>query len=504
MQRKQRKRGRRLVGLPVIVAVIAATFLCRVSSAADLRLVEAARKQDRVAIASLLKQGADVNAAQPDGGTALHWAAQWNDLATAEQLIAAAAQVNAANAYGVRPLALACLNGNFEMAALLLKAGADPNAAQNSGETALMTAARSGNARLVEALLGGKADPNAKESRRGQTALMWAAEQNHFDVARVLVRGGADVHARPKSGFTALMFAGQQGNVDMARLLLEGGARVNDAAEDFGTALVIATARGHEQLALFLLGQGADPNAADKDGVTAMHYALLKGMANITAVPGHLGAASFMFRPNMAALFKELIARGGNINARVKTDPVMPGSTPRFSMAGATPFFLATGSSDIELLRWMLGHGADPSIPTKENTTPLMVAAGLGNFEDRTPQQEAESLAIARLLVELGAEVNAAGENRWTALHGAAYTGSESIIRLLVEKGARMDVRDAFEQTPLSISQGLIGIKVANFTKKPFGPHPGSAKVLLSLGADPAAAITIPISGEAPVKAVLQ
>ena len=182
----------------------------------------------------------------------------------------------------------------------------------------------------------------------------------------------------------------------------------------------------------------------------------------------------------------------------------MPGSTPRFSMAGATPFFLATGASDIELLRWMLAHGADPKIPTKENTTALMVASGLGNFEDRTPQQDAESLAIAKMLVELGADVNAVGENKWTALHGAAYTGTESIIRFLVEKGAKMDVRDVFEQTPLSIAQGLIGIKVANFTKKPFGPHPGSAKLLLALGADPNAAITIPTTGEAPVKAVLE
>ena len=158
----------------------------------------------------------------------------------------------------------------------------------------------------------------------------------------------------------------------------------------------------------------------------------------------------------------------------------------------------------MELLRWMLDHGADPNIATVKNTTALMVAAGLGNTEDRTPAQEAESLAIAKLLVERGADVNAVGENGWTALHGAAYTGSEPLIQFLAANGARLDVRDAFEQTPLSIAQGLIGIKVFDFTKKPFGPHPGSAKLLLSLGADPAAAITIPVSGEAPVKAVLQ
>ncbi|MSO19856.1 MAG: hypothetical protein EXQ56_05220 [Acidobacteria bacterium] len=490
--------GIKMVCVPALLASMQTTLF-----AADLRLVEAAQKQEPAAIAALVKEGVDVNAAQPDGATALHWAAQWNDLVAASLLVRARAQVNAANSYGVTPLALACLNGNAEMAALLLQAGANPNAMQKSGESALMTAARAGNARIVEELLARKADPNANESRRGQTALMWAVEQNHFDVARALLRGGADVHARSKSGFTALLFAGQQGNINTARLLLESGAKVNDSATEFGTALVVATARGREAFALFLLEQGADPNAADKDGLTAMHYALLEGMANISAVPGHLAVASFMFRPSMKTLLTALLDRGGNINARVKTDPVLPGSTPRFGMAGATPFFLAVGTGEIELVRYLLDRGADPKIATTQNTTALMVAAGLGNFEDRTARQDAESLAIAKLLLDLGADVNAVGENGWTALHGAAYTGTEAIIRFLVERGARMDVRDVFEQTPLSIAQGLIGIKVANFTKKPFGPHPSAAGLLLSLGASPTAAITIPTTGVAPVKAVL-
>jgi ankyrin repeat protein len=79
--------------------------------------------------------------------------------------------------------------------------------------------------------------------------------------------------------------------------------------------------------------------------------------------------------------------------------------------------------------------------------------------------------------------VNAAGENDYTALHGAAYVGAESIIRYLVAQGAKMDARDKFDQTPLSIAQGAIGAKVVDFTKKPFGPHPEAAEVLVELGA---------------------
>ena len=86
-------------------------------------------------------------------------------------------------------------------------------------------------------------------------------------------------------------------------------------------------------------------------------------------------------------------------------------------------------------------------------------------------------------MIELGGDINAVGENGYTALHGAAYVGAESIIRFLVEEGAHMDARDNFDQTPLSIAQGIIGAKVVDFTKKPFGPHPDAANVLLELGA---------------------
>jgi uncharacterized protein len=200
------------------------------------------------------------------------------------------------------------------------------------------------------------------------------------------------------------------------------------------------------------------------------------------------------------SLITVLLDRGANPNARITKDPHLPGSTPRFSMVGATPFFVATATGDLSLMRYLISKGANPLIATTNNTTALMVSAGLGNFEDRSPEQKQSAVDAAKLLVELGADVNAVGENGWTALHGAAYTGEDGIAQFLIQKGARMDVRDAFGQTPLSIAQGEIGAKVLDFTKKPFGPHPSTAKLLLSLGAKPGAAEVLPPTEAAQTK----
>ena len=132
------------------------------------------------AVRSLIQQHPnDVNASLPDGGTALLWAAYWNDEKAVEALLAAGANVNASNREGFTALSQACTNGNAGMVEMLLKAGADANSFQAEGQTALMTAARAGNADAVKALLDHGAEVNAKESWRGQTALMWAAAENH-------------------------------------------------------------------------------------------------------------------------------------------------------------------------------------------------------------------------------------------------------------------------------------------------------------------------------------
>jgi ankyrin repeat protein len=396
---------------------------------------------------------------------------------------------------------------------------------------------------------------NAKETRRGQTALMWALDQNHLEAVRALVEGGADVHARSSGGFSPLLFAAKQGDKETARILLAAGANVNEgtpirslpagrrrapaenrpnynsqasgdgnnsaretttdapvqerrdddeessdpAVPDGMTPLLLATASGHEDLATFLLENGADPNAADGTGATALHHAMLKGMALIGAVSTRLAVNNYVFRPNMVKLISALLVRGADPNARLVKDPRLPGNTPRFSLIGATPFMFATASGDIPLMRLLMQSGANPLLPTKENTTTLMVAAGLGNNEDPTEEQKKTALEAARILVDLGADVNAVGENGWTALHGAAYTGADDMTRFLVEKGARMDVKDIFGQTPFSIAAGQIGAHIVEFQKKPFGPHPSTANLLRTLGADPLFAEVLADSAGAPI-----
>jgi ankyrin repeat protein len=425
------------------------------AAAGDRRLVEAVEKRDKEAVRSLLKQHADVNATQADGATALAWAAHWDDLETADLLIRAGAHVNAANDYGVTPLSLACTNGSAAMVEKLLRAGANPNAVQLEGETPLMTCARTGNAAAVKLLIAHEARVNAQETWRGQTALMWAVAERHPEVVQALIDRGAEVDARSKGGFTPLLFAAQQGDVDAAGILLAAGANVNEAAPNGMTPLLVASSSGQGVLSAFLLDKGADPNAADGRGYTALHY----------AAAGR----------NLLELAKALLAHGANPNPRlVKGD------------AGATPFYLAAAAGNVNVMRALAAGGADPLIPTTDNTNALMVAAGVGRFESRTDAQNRSALEAVKLAAELGSDVNAAGENQWTALHGAAYTGSDAILQFLVEKGARMDVMDAFGQTPLSIAEAVVTKGLGeNADVRPRRWRDSTVNLLLKLGATP-------------------
>src|SRR4051812_1541315 len=175
--------GRPIRGVrPLTTALLLLAATC--FAATDLRLLEAVKRRDRKAVESLVRDRAAVNASQPDGATALSWAAHLDDQPAAELLISAGADVNAADEYGETPLTLACANGNAVLAGKLLKAGANANAARWNGETALMIAAGASSAEAVKLLATHGAKVNAAESRKGQTALMWAAAEAHPDVVQ--------------------------------------------------------------------------------------------------------------------------------------------------------------------------------------------------------------------------------------------------------------------------------------------------------------------------------
>lgn len=449
---------------------------------ADSPLLQAVKNNDAAALSSIVSQGGvDVNAPAPDGATALHWAAYLNNKEVVQTLIQAGADVRAANRYGATPLSLACTNRNAELVGMLLDAGADANEKTPEGETALMTAARAGDVEVTKELLAHGAEPNLKEGWRGQTALMWAAAEGHVDVVEALVKAGSDIHLSSDEGFTPLLFAIRQGQMEVVKSLLNAGADPNEiyhappreegdqyrrASSGMfpkprtGTsALGIAVANAHYELAAMLLDKGADPNAAEQ-GWTALHTisnVRNGGQGNNTPSPegsGSMGSLEFV---------RYMAKHGANLNARV-TSKVRFGESA-LNHVGATPFLLAARTADAPLMKVLAELGADPLLPNADNSTPLMVAAGLGT---RSPGEDAgtekEALEAVKLALELGNDVNAVDNNGETAMHGAAYKQFPAVVKLLAENGADINVwnqKNKLGWTPLRIAAGVF--RTSNF-----------------------------------------
>jgi uncharacterized protein len=433
-----RQLGSRLrpgIGLALVFVCVSAAAV-----AADQdRVIEAVKQSNLASLRTLLARTPNANVAEPDGTTALHWAAQQDDPEFTTLLLSAGADPKAANRYGITPLALAAERGNAAIVGALLKAGADPEKVAPGGETALMIAARTGRTEAVRVLLARGARVNAVETVRGQSPLMWAAAEGHLSEVEALVAAGADVMARSKGGFTPYLFAVREGHLPVVRALLNSGAPVNDTkrstavadaavrtqgdAEGETSALVLAVINGHFDLAAFLLEHGADPNLPDPRGsaLHALAWMRRPGMTlslNLPPKPsGELDALG---------LAKLLLEKGANPNRRVtwkeipfdrddgeaRNPPGIRVGRNYLSLVGATPFYLAAHHGDAEYARLLAAHGADPLMPNAQGVTPLMAAAGLGYWEGETPgpitgTPERERLEVVALALQLGGDVNA-------------------------------------------------------------------------------------------------
>lgn len=439
------------------------------AASGDLRLIRAVKSQDAEAVRGLLKQHVDVNAAQGDGTTALHWAADLDNLSVADVLIRAGAPVNASNDLGATPLYLACRNRSASMVDRLLAAGANANAKLLNGETVLMTCARTGEAKAVKALLVHGADAKAKEPEHDQTALMWAAAQSHPEAVAMLIEFGADVRARSRiysqtvvgeqtqragreelnynvqrGGVTPLLFAARNGDAESARLLLAAGANANDSLPDGTSALVLAAHSGQGNVAIALLEKGADPNAMGC-GYTAMHAAVLRSDLN---------------------LVKALLAHGADPNIKMtKGTPVRRDTTDYNLLApliGSTPYLLAAKFLEPEIMLTLVAGGADPKITMPNGATPLMLAVGMGtSFEESRRginvidfgkvEPESQVLEAVKTAVDLSADVNAANQAGDTALHAAASWGHATVVQFLADHGAQINAKNkAGLATPLT------------------------------------------------------
>jgi ankyrin repeat protein len=481
------------------------------ATATDSQLPDAVERRDKQAVLSLLQQQADVNAAQGDGATALHWAAYLGDAETTALLIRAGAQVSTPNNYGVTPLVLASKSGYAAVIEQLLQAGADPNCTMRSQETALMLAARTGSVDAVKVLLRAGADVNAKEAWNGQSALMWATAEGHGPVVEALLEAGADIRARSNAGTTPLLFAVRRGDMRSVQALLAAGADVNEKRPDLATPLLVAIINGHEGLVDLLLEKGADPNAEGGSteltvqGVRAEAIEIelktpsFREQLRQVATEGGNGKNNSWGRPLQAAVhvanwhisdqfiavgidrlrvIKSLLARGADVNGRnTDMEPRWSGARYRRRLVGATAFLFAAKVADVEVMRLLLEHGADPTINTGVNITPLMAAAGIAWASNQDRASEAEVLEAVKLLVEeVGADVNAVNDVGETAMHAAAYRGANSVVQYLYGKGAKLDVVALDGRTPLIIADG---VEYGNS----FAAQPHTAALLRELGA---------------------
>ena len=276
---------------------------------------------------------------------------------------------------------------------------------------------------------------------------MWASTGGHGNVVSLLLESGADLRARTTGRFTALMFAARAGNVETVGLLLDAGADIEAESLDGSTPLLIASrsvdalasidwkifpdTSGHEETALYLIDRGADVFHADRIGRTALHCAA---------------------ETRRTDLVTELLKAGADVNARfaVAPEPLRGDYLSRAAFKGATAFWLAAKVANVELMRALVAGGADVNLPNAYETSPLMVAAGVGENDARRPAEH-RSIEVVRMLLELGVDVKMSNGSGQTALHGATAMAENRLIRFLVAQGADLDVEDRRGRTPLYI-----------------------------------------------------
>lgn len=453
------------------------------------RWLAGAEAGDSAQVQALLQSGSDPDASAGDGSTALHHAVRRKQLGAAQLLLDSGADPNATTQLSVTPLMLASRNGDAAMLQLLIGHGADLEARDHAGETLLMAAARSGDAATISLLLQHGADPEARDTAYQQTALIHAARAGQPAAVAALLEGGADVLAasrigeeppfRPNGGTrgegvekapergmraaipggkTALHFAARDGHAAIVAQLLEAGADINEVDPNGITPLIYATSNNRMEVAQLLIERGADIAHLDWYGRSALWSAI--DVRNMDSPNPALGNG--IDRESAFDVISLLLERGADPNTRIREMPVVRrhilplGSLSWVDFTGETPFIRAALAGDVQVMRLLLQHGADPLIATQHGTTALMAAAGVNWVVSQTWDEGAAALLEAvQLCFELGIDVNAANSKGVRAIHGAANRGSNDIIRFLAENGAELDVADANGRTPLDWARGV-------------------------------------------------
>ena len=488
---------RRLLGGVTIAVMLSASLL----GAQQGSIATAAMNGDIEAVRALLKKGTDVNEAQGDGTTALHWAAMKGDADLAQMLIYAGANHRATTRLGAyTPLYLAAKGGHSAVVAALLAAGADAKAVTSNGTTPLMIAAAAGDTKTITSLVENGAEIDAKDGAKGETPLMFAAAFNRAEAVKLLLARGADHKATTKvvdlfaltapeedamarqrpggaapparadvagatrgyrynelissqGGMTALHFAARQGFTDVVKALVEGGVDLNQLnAGDKTSPLLIAIINGHFDLAKYMIDKGADPMLSAFNGVTPL-FAVL----NIQWAPKSLYPSPKAYQQQTTTyleLMKQILDKGVDVNARLQRKVWYQAFNSDFAgvdEVGATPFWRAAYANDVAAMKLLVSYGADANIPTMKPAGRPFTGEGIRQIQDTSgvPPIPYGGPGVQPIHAATGVGY---GEGFAANSHRYAPTGFLPAIKYLVEEmGADVNAVDHEGNTPVHL-----------------------------------------------------
>ncbi len=428
-------RLRALAAIPMLALTGAAT------GAPDSPVADAAQRGDADAVRALLQGGADANAAQSDGMTALHWAAARNDATIARALLYAGATVQARTRLGgYTPLHLASRAGSREVVDVLVAQGADVDAYTATGVTALHFAADADAAAVAAALLAGGADVDARDDFSQRTPLMFAAVRGADAAARVLLDAGAD---------PALATAVKDYEAVDKRLREEQRrrARVRAAAEE--PEEDETEERPEAPGAPMPPPQAPAPEAPDSTAATPPAEPPVKALTSAQQIgkQGGFAALHFAAREGHRSMARTLLDGGADVDQATAGDR-------------STPMLVAVINGNYDLARDLLESGADPNLVSDDGAGPLFATLNI-EWSLRTwypqpqafRQQELDYLEFMRILLDAGADPDQRTTTHiWYAAYNAgrmgvdftgatpfwraAYAADVEAMRLLVEYGA--------------------------------------------------------------------